>query len=211
METKELIEEILRRLKKVYSVSPQTALHFSSPFELLVATVLSAQTTDARVNKVTELLFKRYRGPADFANTPPETIAKDIQSVNFFITKAKNIHNASKILINEFNGEVPKTMQELISLPGVARKTANIVLSGALGLNEGIAVDTHVRRLANRLGLTKNDDPKKIETDLLSITPRDEWGNLSHLLIFHGRSICRARSPKHADCVLADICPSKNI
>jgi endonuclease-3 len=208
---KQNIAEIIKRLKKEYAGTPQTALQYSTPFELLVATILSAQTTDVLVNKVTAELFKKYRSVQDVANTTPEKFARDIRSVNFFNTKAKNINKTAKILIENFGSNVPQTMEELISLPGVARKTANIVLSSAFGLNEGIAVDTHVKRLANRLGLTKYDDPVKIEQDLIAITPRKEWGNLSHLLIFHGRKVCQAKKADHAACVLIDLCPSKNI
>jgi endonuclease-3 len=211
MNNGEKVLEIIKRLKKVYANMPLTALRFSSPLELLVATMLSAQTTDVLVNKVTEGLFKKYRTVQAYADTPPEKLAQDIRSVNFFNNKAKNINKTATLLLEKFNGAVPQTMDELTMLPGVARKTANIVLSGAFGINEGIAVDTHVRRLAFRLGLTKHDDPVKIEQDLLAFTPRKEWGNLSHLLIFHGRAVCQARKPKHHECVLSDICPSRNI
>jgi endonuclease-3 len=205
------IAEIIRRLKQEYSETPQTVLRFSTPFELLVATILSAQTTDVLVNKVTVDLFKKYRSVQDVANTTPEKLAQDIRSVNFFNNKAKNINKTAQMIIEKFGGKVPQTMEELVSLPGVARKTANIVLSGAFGINEGIAVDTHVKRLAYRLGLTKHTDPVKIEQDLLAITPKKEWGHLSHLLIFHGRKVCQAKKADHAACVLVDICPSKNI
>ena len=210
MDKKKQVTEILKRLKKEYAGTPQTALKFSTAFELLVATILSAQTTDVQVNKVTEKLFKKYRTMEDFAKTAPDKLEKDVASVNFYRNKARNISNAAKMIIQQFGGKVPETMEELISLPGVARKTANIVLSSAYGINEGIAVDTHVKRLANRLGLTKHEDPVKIEADLMRLTPRDEWGNFSHLLIFHGRKICMARNPDHGACVLRDICPSKN-
>lgn len=211
MDRTEHIRQILRLLKKEYGARPQTVLRFSSPFELLVATILSAQTTDVQVNKVTERLFKRYKTVEDFANTTPGELANDVSSVNFYRNKAKNINNAAKVIVGTFGGVVPKTMQDLLMLPGVARKTANIMLSGAFGINEGIAVDTHVKRLANRLGLTAHEDPVKIEKDLIPATPKKEWGTLSHLLIFHGRMVCQARNPKHAECVLSDICPSKNI
>jgi endonuclease-3 len=211
MDKKKQVTDILKRLKKVYAGTPQTALHFSTPLELLVATMLSAQTTDVLVNKVTEGLFKKYRSVQDFADTTPEELAQDIRSVNFFNNKAKSINKAAKQIVEKFGGKVPQTMEELVTLPGVARKTANILLSSAFGINEGIAVDTHVKRLAFRLGLTKHDDPVKIEKDLIAITPQKEWGHLSHLLIFHGRAICQARKPKHSECVLFDICPSKNI
>lgn len=211
MDNRDKITIILKRLKKEYAGTPQTALRFSSPFELLVATILSAQTTDVLVNKVTEDLFKKYRTVKDFSDTTPEKLAKDIHSVNFFNNKAKSINKATKMILEKFGGNVPQSMDELVTLPGVARKTANIVLSSAFGINEGIAVDTHVKRLANRLGLTKDEDPVKIENDLMTITPKKEWGNLSHLLIFHGRKICQARKPNHKECVLYDVCPSKNI
>jgi len=210
MDPKEKVLEIIKRLKKEYP-EPKTVLNFSNPFELIVATILSAQTTDAHVNKVTGDLFKRYKSVKDYANASIERIQKDISSINFYKTKAKNIHNLAKMVVEKFNSRVPKTMDELTSLPGVARKTANIVLSNAYGINEGIAVDTHVRRLAYLLGLTKYEDPVKIEQDLMAITPKKEWGNLSHLLIFHGRKVCQAKKPKHDECVLYDICPSKNI
>ncbi len=208
---KKNIAEIIRRLKKEYPGTPQTVLRFSTPFELLIATILSAQTTDVLVNRVTSDLFQKYRSARDIADTTPEKLAQDIRSVNFFNTKAKNINKTAKIIVEKFGGEVPQTMEELVSLPGVARKTANIVLSAAFGLNEGIAVDTHVKRLANRLGLTKHDDPVKIEQDLIAITPKKEWGHLSHLLIFHGRKVCQAKKADHEVCVLEDICPSNKI
>lgn len=210
MDIQEKLREIIRRLKKEYP-EIRTALNFGNPFELLVATILSAQTTDAHVNKVTANLFKKYKSIKDYATVSIETLQKDISSINFYKTKAKNIHEAAKMIVKEFNSKVPKTMDELITLPGVARKTANIILSNAYGINEGIAVDTHVKRLTFRLGITKNEDPVKIENDLMEITPKGEWGNLSHLLIFHGRKICQAKKPKHNECVLYDICPSRNI
>lgn len=210
MKTPEKVLEILRRLKKEYP-DPKTALNFSTPFELLVATILSAQTTDAHVNKVTERLFKKYRSVKDYVDTPLETLQKDVSSINFYKTKAKNIQGAARMITERFHSKVPKTMDELIGLPGVARKTANIVLSQAFGINEGIAVDTHVKRVAFRLGLTQNEDPGKVERDLMATTLKEEWGNLSHLLIFHGRKICQAKKPKHRECVLYDICPSNNI
>lgn len=211
MDKKKHVAEILKRLKKEYSGTPQTALNFSTPWQLLVATILSAQTTDVLVNKVTEPLFKKYRTIEDFAATTPEKLAMDVASVNFYRNKAKSINKAAKMILEQFGGKVPQTMENLVALPGVARKTANIVLWSAFGINEGIAVDTHVRRLAFRLGLTKQEDPVKIEADLMELAPRKEWGNLSHLLIFHGRKICQARRPNHAACVLFDICPSRNI
>jgi len=210
MDNKKKLFEIINRLKKEYP-EPKTALNYRNPFELLVATVLSAQTTDVHVNKVTAALFKKYKSVKDYANVPLDTLRKDINSINFYNNKAKNIQASAKMIIEKFNSKVPKTMEELISLPGVARKTANIILSGAYGINEGIAVDTHVKRLAYRLGLTKHEDPVKIEKDLMPLTPKEDWGNLSHLLIFHGRKICQAKKPNHKECVLYDICPSRNI
>ena len=210
MKPQERIVEIINRLRKEYP-EPKTSLNFKTPFDLLVATILSAQATDVHVNRVTEVLFKKYTSVKDYADAPPGVLQKDISSINFYKTKAKNIQAAAKIVVEQFNSKVPKTMDELISLPGVARKTANIILSNVYGINEGIAVDTHVKRLAYRLGLTKYEDPVKIEKDLMSIIPKEEWGNLSHLLISHGRMICKAKNPKHHDCILYDICPSKNI
>ncbi len=211
MDRKKQAAEILKRLRKEYAGTPRTALRFSTAFELLAATILSAQTTDVQVNKVTAQLFKKYRSLDDFARSTPEKLAKDVASVNFYRNKAKNITNAAKMIVAEFKGSVPKTMEELVTLPGVARKTANIVLSSAYGINEGIAVDTHVKRLSFRLGLTKQEDPVKVEIDLMAITQKKDWGDLSHLLIFHGRAVCHARKPDHAACVLFDICPSRTI
>ncbi len=211
MNKKEKLLEIIKRLKKAYSGAPKTALLHSSPFELLVATILSAQTTDVQVNKVTGTLFKKYETIEAYAEVSPEALAMDVSSVNFYRNKAKNIVSSAKMIVERFNGEVPKTMDELVSLPGVARKTANIVLSSAFCINDGIAVDTHVKRLANRLGLVRNDDPVKIEKELMSVAPRKDWGNLSHLLILHGRNVCGAKKPAHDKCALLDLCPSKNI
>ena len=211
MNNREKVLTIIKRLKKEYAGTPLTALRFSTPFELLVATILSAQTTDVQVNKVTPGLFRKYKNIQAFATAKPEQIARDINSVNFFNNKAKSIQKAAAMVIEQFGGTVPRTMEELVTLPGVARKTANIVLSSAFGINEGMAVDTHVKRLSYLLKLTKHIDPVKIEQDLLVITPKKEWSNFSHLLIYHGRAICQARRPNHAECVLYDICPSKNI
>jgi len=210
MTVKDYASEILKRLKKEYS-DPKTALNFSNPFELLVATILSAQATDAHVNKVTEKLFKKYKSVKDYADADPDMLQKDINSINFYRNKAKNIQTTAKILIKKFKSNVPKTMDELTTLPGVARKTANIILFNVYGVNEGIAVDTHVKRLSQRLCLTKNQDPVKIERDLMAIIPQKQWGSISNLLIFHGRKICQAKKPKHNECVLYDICPSRNL
>lgn len=207
---KDKVKNILRLLKKEYP-EPRTALRFKTPFQLLAATVLSAMTTDRQVNKVTENLFKKYRKVEDFAGAGLSEFQKDVSSVNFYKNKARNIQNAAKMIMEEFGGKVPDTMEDLLKLPGVARKTANIILSNAYGKNEGIAVDTHVKRLAGRLGLTKHTDPVKIEQDLMKITPRNNWGDISHLLIFHGRAVCAAKKPKHGECVLYDLCPSRDI
>jgi endonuclease-3 len=210
MKPKERAAEIIRRLKKVYP-DPKTALAFSSPFELLVATILSAQTTDVLVNKVTPVLFRKYKSIRDYADVQLEKLQKDVSSINFYKTKAKNIQASAQIIVEKFHGQVPKTMEELTTLPGVARKTANIILSNAYGIIAGIAVDTHVKRLANRLGLTRNEDPVKIEKDLMEITSREDWAHVSNLLISHGRKVCQAKNPKHEECVLSDICPSKGL
>ena len=210
MNTKEKIIDIIKRLKKEYP-EPKTALHFRSPFDLLVATILSAQATDVLVNKVTRDLFTKYTSAKDYADVPLERLQKDVSSINFYKTKAKNIQASAQIIVENFHTKVPKTMEELTTLPGVARKTANIILSNAYGINAGIAVDTHVKRLAYRLGLTKNEDPVKIERDLMESSPKEDWSNLSHLLISHGRKICQAKKPKHQECVLSDICPSRDI
>jgi endonuclease-3 len=210
MNAGEMTLEVIKRLKKEYP-ELKTALRFKTPFELLVATMLSAQTTDVQVNKVTEMLFKKYKSIEDYADAPLDALQKDISSINFFRNKAKNIKAAAEMIVEKFHSTVPKTMDRLTELPGVARKTANIALSNAFGINEGIAVDTHVKRLSFRLGLTKSDDPVKIERELMAFTPKAEWGNITHLLIFHGRKVCQAKKPNHGECVLYDICPSKNI
>lgn len=210
MDRKKQGAEILRRLKKIYP-EPGTALRFKSPFELLAATILSAQSTDVQVNKITGELFRKYRSVEDFASADLEELQREVSRVNFYRNKAKNIHACAKIVVERYGSRVPDSMEELTTLPGVARKTANIVLSNAYGINEGIAVDTHVKRLAYRLGLTKQEDPVKAERDLMEITPKNDWANLSHLLIFHGRNVCAAKKPRHGECVLRDICPSRNI
>ena len=210
MNKKEKVLEIIRRLEKRYA-DVKTALNFKTALDLLVATILSAQTTDVNVNKVTEKLFKKYKTVYDYANVPLEELQKDIKSINFYKNKANYIKNLAKVLIDRFNGELPKSMEELVSLPGVGRKTANIVLWNAFGINEGIAVDTHVKRISKLLGLTENTDPEKIEQDLMEITPHELWGKLSHLLIMLGREICKAKAPNHKECPLNDLCPSSRI
>lgn len=210
MENRTALLQIIRKLKKEYP-HPQTALNFGTPFELLAATIMSAQTTDAQVNRVTETLFRKYRSISDFASVSLETLQKDLSSINFFNNKAKNIQASAKMVLQEFGGTIPKSMEEITRLPGVARKTGNIILSTIYCINEGIAVDTHVMRLSQRLGLSAFNDPVKIERDLMARTPQKEWATLSHLLILHGRRICQARKPNHAECVLRELCPSKDL
>ena len=204
---KENFLEYFRLLKKAYPLA-KTALNHESPLEMLVATILSAQCTDERVNKVTVELFKKYRTCRDYAGAKPEVLQKDIHSTGFYRNKAKNIQGACKVLIEEFGGVVPRTMDEILTLPGVARKTANVVLGNAYGVVEGIVVDTHVIRLAGRLGLTVEKDPAKIEKDLMKIVPRKDWRTISYLLIDHGRKVCKARKPDCGGCVLNKLCPS---
>jgi endonuclease-3 len=184
------------------------ALQFTSPLELLVATILSAQCTDERVNIVTKILFKKYVKAEDYANADLAELEQDIKSTGFYRNKALNIKKCCQLLVEKYNSQVPRTMEELIELSGVARKTANIVLSNAFGVVEGVAVDTHVRRLTQRLGLTESDDPAKIEVDLMNIVPREKWMRITDLLIFHGRRVCVAKKPKCEVCVLNKICPS---
>jgi len=201
------IKKILSLLKRAYPET-KTALHFQNPFQLLVATILSAQATDVQVNKITPSLFKKFKTPDDFARAPVEEIAKHISSINFYNNKARSIKKASEKIVKEFGGKVPDTMEELLSLPGVARKTANVVLNQAFGKNEGIVVDTHVKRVSFRLGLTKNTDPVKIEQDLMKIIPQKDWGDFSFRLVQHGRKICKAKNPLCNECILLPLCPS---
>ena len=186
----------------------KTALHYRTPLQLLVSTILSAQCRDERVNKVTKELFKKYKSVSDYANAELPELEKDIKQTGFFRNKAKNIKNASKMLIKKFDGQVPNTMKEILLLPGVARKTANVVLTSAYGVIEGIVVDTHVKRLSQRLGLTNGKDPEKIEKDLMNIVPKGKWAQFSFLFISHGRKICQARKPFCNRCILNDLCPS---
>jgi endonuclease-3 len=199
--------KIIELLEKEYPRA-KTALHYSSPLEILVATILSAQCTDKRVNIVTKSLFKKYRTAEDYANADLAELEQDIRSTGFYRNKAKNLKNAGQMLVEKFDSRVPDTMEEILDLPGVARKTANIVLSNAYGVIEGIAVDTHVRRLSKRLGLTENKNPNKIERDLMQIVPRSHWKRITDLLISHGRNVCTARKPKCDSCVLNKLCPS---
>lgn len=199
--------EILKRLKKKYPVAA-CALNFSNAFELLVATILSAQCTDQRVNIVTENLFRTFKNPEDYATASQEEMEQAIKSINFFRNKAKNIRTMAQKIIDDFNGKVPDTLKELITLPGVARKTANVVLGVWFKKNEGIVVDTHVKRLSNRLGLTKHEAPPKVEQDLMKLIPQNEWEEFSLRLILHGRETCIARKPKCRECEMVDICPA---
>lgn len=199
--------EILALLKKEYPKA-SISLEFNNPLEILVSTILSAQCTDVRVNIVTKSLFKKYKNVFDYANADLKTFEQDIRSTGFYHNKAKNIINSAKKIISDFKNKVPGTMEELLRLPGVARKTANIVLYNGFGKVEGIPVDTHVKRLSQRLGLSKNHDPNKIEQNLMKLLPRKEWGDFSYLLIEHGRKVCDARSPKCCECVLKYLCPS---
>ena len=203
----EQVSAILAELRRLYP-DAKTSLNFSNPLELLVATQLSAQSTDERVNRVTADLFKKYRRVEDYVTVSQEELERDIQSTGFYHNKAKNIRAAAQRIMTNYGGEVPRTMEDLVSLPGVGRKTASVVLGNAFGIVEGIVVDTHVGRLARRLGWTTNDDPVKVEQDLMRIIPREDWLDLSHMLIYHGRAICIARKPLCAECALAHLCPS---
>ena len=186
----------------------RTELDWKSPLELLVATILSAQTTDVSVNGVTKALFEKYRTAADYAGADPAELEENIRPSGFYRNKARSLRGMARALVEEHAGEVPRTMRELVALPGVGRKTANVVLGNAFGVDEGIVVDTHVRRVSNRLGLTENQDPEKIERDLIRMVPQEDWTVFSHLLIFHGRRICKAGKPDCPNCVLNDVCPS---
>ncbi len=208
-ERRERVAEILKRLDGMYP-NATCALYHSSPWELLVATILSAQCTDKRVNEVTPGLFAKYPTPQDFAAVRPEVLANDIRSTGFFNNKAKSVVGAAWKVVGEFGGQVPRTMEELLTVPGAARKTANVVLGTAYGIASGIVVDTHVQRLSQRLDLTHNTDPVKIEQDLVKIVPKERWILFSHQLILHGRALCQARSPKCAECALGDACYAKD-
>ena len=201
------ITDVIDRLKREYP-DAHTELDWTNPLELLVATMLSAQTTDVRVNQVTEALFRKYRTAADYAEADADELEEDIRPTGFYRNKARALQGMARALLEEHGGEVPRTMAELVALPGVGRKTANVVLGNAFGVDEGIVVDTHVRRVSSRLGLTTNEDPEKVEQDLTAVVPREDWTIFSHLLIFHGRRVCKARKPDCPSCVLNDICPS---
>jgi endonuclease III len=201
----ERVNEILRRLDQRYPAAT-CALHHNSAWELLVATILSAQCTDVRVNLVTPILFEKYPTPEAFAALKPEELEPDIRSTGFFRNKSKSLVGAARKLVGDFSSQVPRTMDELLQLPGVARKTANVVLGTWFHIADGVVVDTHVQRLSRRLELTRNEDPRKIEQDLMRVVPRDKWIVFAHQLILHGRALCLARRPKCADCPLEDLC-----
>jgi endonuclease-3 len=203
------IRPIIERLAEEHA-DAAIALRFRSNLELLVSVMLSAQTTDVNVNRVTERLFRKYRKPEDYLAVPAEELERDIHATGFFRQKTKSLRGTMKMLLEEFDGDVPRRLDDLLRLPGVARKTANVVAS-ELGQPQGIVVDTHVRRLSQRLGLTRHDDPVKIERDLQRIVPRPDWGRFPHLLIWHGRRVCHARQPRCEDCVVNDLCPSSRV
>ncbi|MGH7545468.1 MAG: endonuclease III [Gemmatimonadota bacterium] len=198
--------EIARRLAD--AIEAKTELVFSNPLECAVATILSAQSTDRRVNEVTADLFRTYRAAKDYADADPATLEREIHSTGFFRQKTKSLIALGRALVERHDGRVPDTMDALTELPGIGRKTANVILSAAFGKDEGIVVDTHVKRVANRLGLTEHDDPEKIERDLMELVPREAWGEFGLRLILHGRRTCTARKPKCGECVLEDVCPS---
>jgi endonuclease-3 len=200
------ISEVITRLKNEYP-DAKTELNWENPLELLVATMLSAQTTDVRVNMVTERLFEKYRTAADYAGADPAQLEEDIRATGFYRNKARSLRGMARALLERHGGEVPRTMAGLVALPGVGRKTANVVLGNAFGVDEGVVVDTHVRRVSGRLGLTEERDPEKIERDLIRVVPEGERTLFSHLLIFHGRRVCKARKPDCPGCVLSDVCP----
>jgi endonuclease III len=200
------IAPIIERLAEAHP-DATIALRFGSDLELLVSVMLSAQTTDVNVNRVTSRLSAKYRRPQDYLAAPPEELERDIYTTGFFRQKTKSLRGTMRMLLEEFDGRVPRRLEELVRLPGVARKTANVV-AAELGEPQGIVVDTHVRRLSQRLGLTRQEDPVKIERDLMRLVPREDWGRFPHLLIWHGRRICLARAPRCTDCVVNDLCPS---
>jgi endonuclease III len=202
--------EIVRRLKREYPDATCSLVH-RNPYELLTATILSAQCTDERVNMVTPALFERYPSPGLLADARQEDVEELIRSTGFFRSKAKSLLGMAAAVTERHDGEVPRTMDELVKLPGVGRKTANVVLGNAFGLTEGVVVDTHVKRLSGRLGLTRQTDPEKVEPDLMKLVARDDWTLLPHLFIYHGRAVCKAPTPRCELCVLADICPSSRV
>lgn len=206
-EEKKRVLKIIRLLKKEYP-DAKCSLNHSNPLELLLATILSAQCTDERVNIVTADLFRKYRRPEDYVNVPRLELEADIRSTGFFRNKAKSLQGACKMISEQYGGRVPNKVDELLALPGVARKTANVVLGNAFGIASGVVVDTHVARLSQRLGITANKQPEKIERDLMEVVPKKDWIDFSHLLIYHGRRVCKARAPLCGDCIVEKLCPS---
>ena len=199
--------DIVAELRRLYP-DAKCSLDFTTPLELLVATILSAQCTDERVNAVTKQLFQKYRSAADYANADPDQLEQDIKQTGFYRNKAKHLRAAGLVLVERYEGEVPRAMADLITLPGVARKTANVVMGNAYGIVEGVVVDTHVGRLARRLGLSESEDPVKVEQDLMALLPQGDWLDLSHMLIYHGRAVCQARKPLCEQCALLTLCPT---
>ncbi len=206
-EEKQRTRKIISLLRKTYP-DAHCSLNFTTPLELLIATILAAQCTDERVNIVTADLFRKYKSPADYLRVPVAELEQDIRSTGFYRNKAKAIQGASKLMLEKFNGRVPETFEELQELPGVARKTANVVMGNAFGVASGVVVDTHVSRLTQLLGLTQHSQPEKIEQDLIQLVPKKDWIDFSHLLIYHGRAVCIARRPKCSECVMERLCPS---
>jgi endonuclease-3 len=204
---KKRARKIIGRLKRAYP-DARCSLNHSNPLELLVATILSAQCTDERVNVVTADLFRKYRLPEDYAAVAQEDLERDIRSTGFFRNKAKSIRGACSLIAEQYGGRVPETMEELLELPGVARKTANVVLGNAFGISSGVVVDTHVSRLSQRLALTRETQPEKIERDLCELIPQKDWIDFPHLLIAHGRAVCKAPTPRCAECILLELCPT---
>ena len=202
--------DIVTHLRATYP-DAKCSLDFTTPLELLVATILSAQCTDERVNAVTKQLFQKYRSAADYANADPEELEQDINQTGFYRNKAKHLRAAGQMLVERYHGEVPRAMEELIALPGVARKTANVVMGNAYGVVEGVVVDTHVGRLTRRLGLTQSEDPVQVEQDLMALVPQRDWLDLSHMFIYHGRAVCQARKPLCEQCSAASICPTGQV
>jgi endonuclease-3 len=206
-ELKQRVRKIIRLLKRAYP-DAKCSLNHANAFELLIATILSAQCTDARVNIVTQDLFRKYRQPEDYLKVSPKELEKDIRTTGFFRNKTKSIQGTAKVLTEEYGGKVPETIEELLELPGVARKTANVVLGNAFGIRSGVVVDTHVTRLSHRLGLSSQKTAEKIEQDLIAIVPKKDWVIFPHLLIAHGRGVCKARNPLCAECAVEKLCPS---
>jgi endonuclease-3 len=207
MTEQERANEVVARLHEAYP-DAKCSLDFTTPLELLVATILAAQCTDDRVNMVTKTLFQKYKSAQDYTKVPLSELEQDLKQINFYRNKAKNVQAMATILVNRYNGEVPKTMRELVALPGAARKTANVVLGNAFGIVEGVIVDTHCNRLSSRLGFTTTDDPVRVEQELMKIVDRKDWLDWTHLMIYHGRAICQARKPLCQQCTLLDLCPT---